>query len=124
MNIQHLTDSGTFPPVFDRDHVIENFGGDEALLKQIAALFIADWPQCEDRLRSALAAGEAEPLRGAAHAIKGAVGNFAAERAVQAAKQLEMSCKAGDVSQAPLQVEDVLRAVGELMAALRAEVGA
>lgn len=114
----------TPPPAFDRNQVIENLGGDEALLKQIAVLFIADWPHSEDRLRSALAAGEAEPLRKAAHAIKGAVGNFAAESAMQAAKQLETSCRAGDLSQAPVQVEDVLRAAEELLAALKTEVGA
>jgi HPt (histidine-containing phosphotransfer) domain-containing protein len=47
----------------------------------------------------------------------------AAERAVQAAKQLETSCKAGDLSHAPAQVEEVLRAVDEVIAALRAEIG-
>lgn len=112
------------PPPFDRDKVIGNLGGDEELLKQIAELFVGEWPANRDRLQAALAAGEAEDLRAAAHSVKGAVMNFCADRAVQAAKTLEMTGKSGDLSLAAAQFEEVVQAVEEVVAALRREIGA
>ena len=103
---------------YDRAKVLENFGGDEALLGEVAALFIAAWPENLARLRAALAAADAEALRGAAHAVKGSVANFCADRAVQAARQLEMTGRAGDLDQAAAQFEDVVARVEEVIAAL------
>lgn len=116
------TDRAMNSPPFDRALALDNLGGDEDLFKRIAAVFIADWPQREAHLREALAAGATEQLRAAAHAIKGAASNFAAERAVEAARRLEMSCKTGDLADAPAQANALLDHVGELLAALRAEL--
>lgn len=112
--------SSTSPP-FDRAKALENLGGDAELLAQIAGLFIADWPESLARLRAALAAGDAEALRGAAHAVKGAVANFCAERAVQAMRELEMAGKAGDLACAPQLLDAAVAAVEEVLAALAAE---
>ena len=109
---------------FDRAAVIENLGGDEELFRQIAAMFVADWPETQARLRRALQAGDAEVLRTAAHSVKGAVMNFAAEPAALAARTLEMACKAGDLTQAPAQVEALIQAIDEVAAALVREIGA
>ena len=113
----------TTPP-YDRVAVLENLGGDEDLLVQIAELFVADWPQSRERLRRALAAGDVEALRAAAHAVKGAVANFGAEQAVQAAKQLEMDCRAGTLSRAPSLLDATETAIDDVVAALKLEIAA
>ena len=108
---------------YNRALVLENLGGDEELFMQIAGMFIADWPRSLAALRAALAASDAATLRSAAHSIKGAVANFCAERAVQMARDLEMTGKTGDLAQAPRQVDATIAAVDEVVAALKAELG-
>jgi HPt (histidine-containing phosphotransfer) domain-containing protein len=107
---------------FNRVAVLENLGGDEALLAEIAGIFVADWPGNLARLEAALAAGDAPALRSAAHAVKGAVANFSAERAVQAARELEYAGRDGDLVRAPRLLEAATAAVEEVVAALKAEL--
>ncbi|MDD5250053.1 MAG: Hpt domain-containing protein [Rhodocyclaceae bacterium] len=108
---------------FDRAATLENLGGDEELLAQIASLFVASWPESLARLHLALAAADAEALRSAAHAVKGAVANFWAARAVQATRELELAGKSGDLAQAPQLLDAAVVAVEEVVAALNAELG-
>lgn len=108
---------------FDRNTVLENLGGDESLLAEVSGIFIADWPENLARLRAAVAAGDAEAVRRAAHAVKGAAGNFSAERAVQAARTLEFAGRDGDLSQAPQLLDETVAAVEALVAALKTELG-
>jgi HPt (histidine-containing phosphotransfer) domain-containing protein len=107
---------------FDRATALENLGGDEALLAQIAGLFVAGWPESLAKLRVALAAADADALRSAAHAVKGSVANFWAERAVQAARELELAGKNGDLAHAPQLLAAAVAAVEEVVAALKAEL--
>lgn len=109
-------------PPFDRAAVLENLGGDEALFAEIAGIFVSDWPQNRKRLDSALAAGDANALRYAAHAVKGSVANFSADRAVQAARELEFAGRDGDLAQAPQLLEATVAAVEEVVAALQREL--
>ncbi|HEX8986817.1 MAG TPA: Hpt domain-containing protein [Rhodocyclaceae bacterium] len=109
-------------PAFDRAAVLENLGGDEALLAEIARIFVADWPQNEERMRRALEANDAETLRRAAHAVKGSVANFSAERAVQAARALEFAGRDGDMAAAPQLLDATVAAVSRVVAALQAEL--
>ena len=112
------------PLPFDRNLVLENLGGDEELFRQIAELFIADWPDSLQRVHEASAATNAEGIRAAAHSIKGAVSNFAAPLAMQAAKDLEMAGRAGDLAQVPGLTSAMVKAVEEVIAALRLDIGA
>lgn len=107
---------------FDRSAVLENLGGDETLLAEISRIFVDDWPQGRARLRAALAAGDAGALRHAAHAVKGSVANFSAERAVQAARELEFAGRDGDLARAPQLLEAAVAAVEEVVAALQREL--
>ena len=114
----------SFSSPFDRKLVLENLGDDEDLFRQIAQLFIADWPDSLKRMHAAVAANDAEAVRIAAHSIKGAVSNFAATVAVQAAKDLEMAGRAGDLAQVPKLTTAMIKAVEEVIAALRLDIGA
>jgi PAS domain S-box-containing protein len=84
--------------VIDTGALLEGVGGDKRLLEKLAKLFLADLPSLLTRIRTASKAGNGEELAKAAHALKGAIGNFGAARAVAAAAELERLGKAGELS--------------------------
>jgi two-component system sensor histidine kinase/response regulator len=69
--------------------VLARVGGDAELLGEISRLFVDDVPMHLERIRAALDARDAEGLRRAAHAFKGAAATFDAKAVVCAARQLE-----------------------------------
>ncbi len=73
----------------DRAIALERVGGDAALLREIVALFLEEYPVLLGEIRSALDAADPVRLERAAHTLKGSAGNFGAESAVQAALHLE-----------------------------------
>ena len=75
--------------LLDRANALARVGGDLDLLKEIAALFLDEYPRELDEIRTALASGDAHTLERSAHGLKGAVANFGARPAVDAAFQLE-----------------------------------
>jgi signal transduction histidine kinase/CheY-like chemotaxis protein len=64
-------------------------GEDESLMSEVAVIFIEDCPARLAAIKSAVDALDAEAVRAAAHALKGAAGNLSADRLFQAAKTLE-----------------------------------
>ncbi|MCH7979501.1 MAG: response regulator [Acidobacteria bacterium] len=65
------------------------FEGDRELFREVAGLFLDDHPKLLSKIRSAVGRRDSEALVRAAHALKGAVGNFAAQSAFEAAQKLE-----------------------------------
>ena len=90
------------------------------MLKEIAALFLDEYPRELDEIRTALASGDAHTLERAAHGLKGAVANFGARAAVDAAFQLEQLGRAGKLEQVPA----VLAELERTLACLHAELSA
>lgn len=109
---------------FDRQAVLARFGGDKALLRQVAAIVDDHWPQQKTRLAAACATHDLRQLHAEAHAAKGVFANLAATAAVAAARELESAAAAGDAGGLPGLVDRLLGAGDELVAALRAETGA
>ena len=58
------------------DRMLSRLDGDTELAAQLAAIFIDEYPRMLERLRGAVAAGSADEVRRAAHALKGSVSNF------------------------------------------------
>src|SRR5690348_1804241 len=87
--------------VLDRPAALPRVGGDLDLLKEIAALFLEEYPRELDDLRTAIRTGDAHMLERTAHGLKGSVANFGARAAVDAAFLLEQFGKAGKLDQAP-----------------------
>jgi len=73
----------------DAVRLLERVGGDRKALARIVKTFLADGPRQLSRVREAVDDGDAEALRRAAHALKGAVANFAAGPATKAALRLQ-----------------------------------
>jgi HPt (histidine-containing phosphotransfer) domain-containing protein len=76
-------------PRFDPAELRARVGGDEALLRQIAALFLDECPTHLGEIGAAVDARDAERLRVAAHTLKGMVGNLSTGGLYEAAFALE-----------------------------------
>jgi CheY-like chemotaxis protein/HPt (histidine-containing phosphotransfer) domain-containing protein len=74
---------------FDRASALDRAGGDEELLRELVGLFLDECPQRMAEIREALARRDAPKLQRAAHTLRGAVANFEAREAVEAARRLE-----------------------------------
>ena len=81
--------------VLDRAAALARVGGDLDLLKEIAALFLDEYPQALVDMRKALATGDAKTIERSAHGLKGSVANFGARTAVDAAFELEQLGRTG-----------------------------
>ena len=75
-------------PAVDRQLALSRVGGDETLLKEIAALFLADYPNALRDLQQAIASMNAPGVERAAHGLKGSVSTFGAQSVVEAAQEL------------------------------------
>jgi two-component system, sensor histidine kinase and response regulator len=106
--------------LLDRASALARVGGDLDLLKEIAALFLDEYPRELDEIRTALASGDAHTLERSAHGLKGAVANFGAQAAVDAAFQLEQFGRAGKLEQVPAVLTELERALACLHAELLA----
>jgi CheY-like chemotaxis protein len=94
----------THPPV-NLTRLTEQTGGDDDLIRELIGIFRADWPGQFAAIRSAAAAGNAGGLALAAHKLKGSVGTFGADAAVEAAVALELPARSGDLSSAPERLD-------------------
>ena len=104
--------------VLDRAAAMARVGGDLDLLKEIAALFLDEYPRTLDEIHKALAAGDAKTLERSAHGLKGSVANFGASAAVDAAFQLEQLGHTHKLDQVP----PALTALERTLACLHAEL--
>jgi HPt (histidine-containing phosphotransfer) domain-containing protein len=67
-------------------------------LRKLVGLFSSDAPKLMVRIRQAIEGSEARALQAAAHALKGAVSNFAAPAAAEAAHELQRMGEGGDIA--------------------------
>src|SRR5947209_18520762 len=75
--------------IFDRDVALSNVDGDAGLLKEIAALFVGEYPTALQMLRDAVARGDAELAEPTAHTLQVSVSNFEPRAARKAAREIE-----------------------------------
>jgi two-component system sensor histidine kinase/response regulator len=86
--------------VLDRDEIRQRIGGDRTLLVELIDVFFADCPRMWQSVRDALAQGDAQKLRRAAHTLKGSVGVFGAHAAREAAERVEQLAAKGELGSA------------------------
>jgi CheY-like chemotaxis protein len=107
----------------DRARLLERVGGDKAALRDIASIFLADAPKRMAEIRRALERQDARALRAAAHGLKGALANFGAQAAVDAAFELQTLGDASELSEAPAVLERLQAEMRSVRRELRALVG-
>jgi HPt (histidine-containing phosphotransfer) domain-containing protein len=83
---------------FDRELALSHVGGDEALLREIAQIFLSEYPPIEHEIGTSIQDANADRLQTAAHKLKGSLGTLGAEQAHAIALRLEMAGRAGSVA--------------------------
>jgi len=105
--------------VFELSKALEIAGGDTAFLKEIAELFLENLPGYVARIREAISREDAVALEGAAHNLKGAVGNFGAKRAYDAAYRLEAIGKKNVMAEADRLMKKLMEELSSLENAIK-----
>ena len=110
--------SASAQTLLDRELALTRVGGDAELLKEIATLFLEDYPLTLSELHDAVDRGDAQTVERAAHGLKGSVSNFGAKPAVEAARNIEDMGRAHRLA----EVAQVLNTLELALAALRPEL--
>src|SRR5271163_4023834 len=105
-------------PAIDRELALSRVGGDTDLLKEIAVLFLGDYPKAFAEVQAAAACSDARGLERAALGLKGSVSLFGAPAAVEAARILEEMGRTKQLADLSRVVQDLELA----LAALRPEL--
>jgi len=99
--------------------MLMRLGGDEALAKQLAALFIEECPLMFGRVRESVQQSDADVVRRAAHAFKGSVANFVDGGAAATALELETMGRDKNLADAPKVFARLEREIAALLVDLR-----
>ncbi len=86
--------------VVDFDAALSRVAGDEAMLAELAEIYLEESPGWLDEIEESIAQDDPEGVFRAAHDVKGSTEVFRAESAVQTAKQLEKMGNEGDLEDA------------------------
>lgn len=81
-------------PPYDAESALRICDGDEELVADIVEVFLGDVPNQFEKIKTGFEDNDLEILRRAAHSIKGASGNIAAEPLRLAAQEMEWAAKA------------------------------
>jgi HPt (histidine-containing phosphotransfer) domain-containing protein len=116
-------DSSTGPgtpakPALDIAAAMDRVGGDEGLLRELAVIFLEDYPRQLGIIEEAIAKQDWKTAERESHGLKGAVANFSASDAVEAARTLEFAVREGRYS----DVASLLEQVREQLSRVRAEL--
>lgn len=105
----------------DSGELLERVGDDRDLLCEIADTFRTDWPVQMEAARVALASADAEGVERAAHCLKGALANLAANSARELAARIEdqgRSCQLEHLDSSLVELEQELNRVTAALDAL------
>ncbi len=102
----------------DRQSFLAGLGGDAELARKLIDLFLSNAPGLLAAVRESLDRGDAESLRRAAHALKGAMGNFPATVAQDMTARLELAGLDGDLEVARALYPALEREIARLTSSL------
>ena len=88
--------------VFDVEAALDRVDRDEPFLCELATLFLQECPNWLNEIETGLVQQESLAVSQAAHSLKGAASNFAADTTVAAAQHLESTARAGNLAEASL----------------------
>ncbi len=107
-------------PVFDEHVALARVEGDRELLQELIGLFFDGTPGLLAEIQGSIEHRDANSLMQAAHTLKGAVGNFGAKVAFDAALRLELMGRGGDFTNAEELYAELTKEVARLERALAA----
>lgn len=104
--------------IFDPETVLRELGCDEDLLKEMAEIFIAVYPEDLELIKKAIGEYDYEKIRRSAHRMKGSVSNFGKKGAYIAAKELEDAARSNNMNLVNRRFMELNKQVIELDQAL------
>lgn len=104
--------------VVDLQGALARLKGDSAMLQDIIDLFFEETPRLLEALQEAIAQADAPAIMRAAHSLKGTVSSFGATAARDAALQVEMAGRRGEVRRAERACRVLEREITSLAQAL------
>lgn len=107
--------------ILDLKRMIENLGGDGELISQVIVLFFEQKEVALERIRNAIEKENYKDLAIAAHSIKGMLGNFFADYAVESAMRLEKMAQARNLRDALVEFDCLNNEIEKLASALNTE---
>ena len=113
-------DAGTL----DWQGALEQVGGNEAILAELAGLFVTEYARHIEEMKRAIGHGDSTLLRRAAHTLKGSAAVFLANSTVEAALRLETMAREGDLEDVNEAFAALERAADELLPALKEKAAA
>jgi len=112
--------SRTFSPkTFDLAGAMETVLGNEDLFREIAGMFIETCPDYIAKIKEGITGSDGAILEREAHSLKGAVGNFGAKEAHEAAYRLEKLGKEGNMATAKEGLSNLERSLNELVSEMK-----
>ncbi|MFN7921360.1 MAG: Hpt domain-containing protein [Bryobacteraceae bacterium] len=78
------------PAILNLSAALDRVGGDEELLREVAQLYLVEYPALVDEIRQAVVSQNAPALQRSAHTLKGSLSAIGAEASMKAALALEM----------------------------------
>ncbi|RMH50847.1 MAG: response regulator, partial [Zetaproteobacteria bacterium] len=112
---------GEGAPLFDRARALACNEGDAGLLDALVQTLRDDLPRQRAVLREAVDAGDGPAITRAAHKMKGALATVAADRVRDAAREMELAARGGDVARCRALAPGLDALVGRLLAELERE---
>jgi CheY-like chemotaxis protein len=99
--------AGVHAPVTMHTAALDGVFGDRRLARKMVRAFLQDCPRMLTAIRRAVRAGNPEAIRVAAHALKGASGNWGPNGAFEAAQALEREAKEANLAGIDARFEKV-----------------
>jgi CheY-like chemotaxis protein len=110
--------AGGVSAILDLRKALARIDNDLGLFQELVEIFVDDYPRLLAEIREALAQKDAWRLKVAAHTLKGAVANFEANAAFEAAKKLEKIGTEGNLEGAEEVFSELEQALERLHPAL------
>jgi two-component system, sensor histidine kinase and response regulator len=103
---------------WNRSTALSFVGGDESLLNEMVAMFLADSPKLVGRLEQALRDRDGRSVELAAHNLRGQLQYLGARDVAEAAEELEAAGRAGKFEGSEVSLDELRRRLAILWAAL------
>ena len=117
---KEVPESETFSPTtFNLESTMETVMDSESLFRQIAEMLIDHCPDHIDKIKAAITDNNSGALEREAHSLKGAVGNFGADDAYEAAYHLEKMGKNGEMALAGQGLSNLESVLAELISEMK-----
>lgn len=104
----------------DARDLLDRIGGDREFLMELLGTFRDDYKKQLETMKAALKSGDSAELARAAHSLKGALSNLAAEPAAALTAVIEAGGKVGDLHQAEAALRDLEPELNRVIEAISA----